>query len=174
MKVISIIFIVFCCMIMLSTQAHESNSSNRDYHFEVSGTNDQGDKYVIRAAGDSDSPLSSNGSTATVARERRPHIPHQHEWLAGASVSCSDEDYEGSWYTYATAGDDTDLPESDNDFEFQGTWFYPVNASDLERGVKDPAETIDECSMSAWIYGRNKYGDGALTQKSAYSFIPFD
>ena len=173
MKVISITFIVFCCMIMLSTEAHESCCFNRDYHHENNGKNAQGDKWVSRSASDSDSPLSASGSTATVARERRPHVPHQHEWSASGSVSCSDEDYEGGWYTYANAGDNLRLPRSDNDFEFQGTWSYPVNASDLERGVKDPAETIDECSMSAWIYGRDKYGDGALTEKSAYSFIPF-
>ena len=173
MKMIGITFIAFCCMIMLSTEAHESSSFNRDYHLENSGENAQGDEWVSRSASDSDSPLTASCSTTTVARERRPHVPHRHEWSASGSVSCSNDDYEGGWYAYATAGDDTDLPESDNDFEFQGAWSYPVSAWDLENGVKDPASTINECSASAWIYGRDKYGNGALAEQSANSFIPF-
>lgn len=142
---------------LFSGNTHEARISNRDYHEEERSTNQFGDDILTRKASDTDTPFIARSVVKVTHLERRPHIPHHHEWETWSSVENTDNDYRvDSWYALADINGETKLPRSDEGFQHDGEFSYNVMAWDKVRGVRDVNDTIDDCSTYGWILGKTK------------------
>ncbi len=173
-QALSYAIMIVLVLMLVGSEAHDPFSANSSFHYEERTTNDNGDDILARYAGDiDDTPVQAMCRTTAIQRARRPHIPHQHEWESFAYVSNSDENYKVTdWYTFGVANDNTGLPTSEEGFQYDGEFSYSVRPWDMDRGLKDVNEMIDDCNATCRIIAEKKCKNDPKTA-AAVSYIPY-